>query len=38
MEALARDRKLNLRELTPEAWEALWRESKEALAARVKSA
>ena len=32
MEARVRARRLSLRELTPEAWEALWRESKEALA------
>lgn len=32
MEARARARKLSLRELTPDAWDALWRASKEALA------
>jgi MazG family protein len=32
MESLARARNLNLSSLTPDAWEELWRESKEALA------
>jgi ATP diphosphatase len=34
MEALARARKLSLKELNPQEWERLWSEAKEALAAR----
>jgi hypothetical protein len=37
MEALARDRKLDLQTLTADAWEALWCESKQALAKVQKS-
>ena len=37
MEAFARDRNLNLQTLTPDAWEALWCESKQALAKVQKS-
>jgi ATP diphosphatase len=37
MEALARDRNLNLQTLTADAWEALWCESKQALAQVQKS-